>query len=197
VNAYIRPAFLRRLAWAIAVLLLALPPVGTGAQDGAKSAPPTTAAPAVATPAAAPAAAPVDELAAVLDRETRQYLDYARAQERKEADALRTIQAELLESVAKMESVRAGLDARLKKEDAFREGKIAELVKIYETMQPEEIARVVARLDGDLRYQVLARLKKKTLSRILAEMPADQAAQTSQRLLETRTPENGAGMKPN
>ena len=172
---------------AIFVLVLTAPFLGPWAEETAKPAP------------AAPAAAtnpPVDELAGALDRETRQYLAFAQDQARQEAEALRTLKGEVMESVQKLEAIRAEMSQRYKTEDAARAQKVQELVKIYETMQPEAIAKVVEHLDGELKYQVLARLKKKTLSRILAEMPAEQAAATSKRLLETRIPDDkGSGAK--
>ena len=128
-----------------------------------------------------------------LDTETLSYLEFRQAQIRREAEVLDELKAEMLASTEKMDTVRAELSSALKTHDEQTEKRIVDLVEVYERMkQPAQIALHVMGLDTELRFQVLSRLKKKTLSAVMLQLSPSQTAAISERLLTFETSTDGA-----
>ncbi|MCX8070771.1 MAG: hypothetical protein N2738_09735 [Thermodesulfovibrionales bacterium] len=60
---------------------------------------------------------------------------------------------------------------------------LAQIAKIYESMQPEEAARRLERLDDDTAVTIIVTLKPKTAGRILAQIEEARAATLSKKIL--------------
>lgn len=60
---------------------------------------------------------------------------------------------------------------------------LAQVAKIYESMQPEEAARRLERLDDDTAVAIIIALKPKTAGRILAQIEESRAATLSKKIL--------------
>ncbi|MCX8027942.1 MAG: hypothetical protein N3A62_08845 [Thermodesulfovibrionales bacterium] len=60
---------------------------------------------------------------------------------------------------------------------------LAQLAKMYESMQPEEAARRLEKLDDDTAVTIMTALKPKTAGRILAQIDDSRAAVLSKKIL--------------
>jgi flagellar motility protein MotE (MotC chaperone) len=69
-----------------------------------------------------------------------------------------------------------------------REGDIAKLAKLYNSMKPADAARVLNGLDSRLAAEVLARLKPRQSARILAALDSQRAVELSNILSGTPLP---------
>jgi flagellar motility protein MotE (MotC chaperone) len=71
--------------------------------------------------------------------------------------------------------------------DAAAKASVEQVVKMYETMPPEEAAVRVEKLPIDMALQVLRSLKGKTAGAILASVKPDKAAKLTERFLTPAT----------
>jgi flagellar motility protein MotE (MotC chaperone) len=116
-----------------------------------------------------------------------------RAVERRE-EVMRTEEARLLllkkdveQLLARQQSAKTGPDSKQKPVDAESAAKAAvdQVVKMYETMPPEEAGARLEKLPIDMALEVLRSLKGKTAGTILASVKPDKAAKLTERLLGT------------
>lgn len=125
-----------------------------------------------------------------------------RAVERRE-EAMRTEEARLLSLKKDIEQLLArqlqlsktGPNSKQKPVDAESAAKapVDQVVKMYETMPPEEAAARLERLPTDMALEVLRSLKGKTAGTILASVKPEKAAKLTERFL---TPASEKKAKP-
>jgi len=118
-----------------------------------------------------------------LDKETQKYMKDHLDEIQRERRSLEVLRGELDQRIDKLSRLQKDLDQRLAIEDKQNQERIQNLVKIYQGMKPEQISALLWKLDEDIRYQVLERLKNKTISKILTLIPPEQAAEVTRRLL--------------
>lgn len=126
-------------------------------------------------------------VAAVVDRDTSEYVRYFEDQARRESEALQALQGEVLEAVRRLSAIQRDLDRRVREEDEAAEQRVEDLVRIYQGMKPAVVTRLLLRLEPELRYDMLSRMRSSIVSRILAQMTPAQAAEASRRLIEIRS----------
>jgi flagellar motility protein MotE (MotC chaperone) len=114
-----------------------------------------------------------------------------RAVERRE-EAMRTEEARLLslkkdieQLLARQQLAKTGPNSKQKPVDAESAAKAAvdQVVKMYETMPPEEAAARLEKLPTDMALEVLRSLKGKTAGTILASVNPAKAAKLTERFL--------------
>lgn len=95
-------------------------------------------------------------------------------------EKMQEIQADILASLQAMREIQQALDQRatVRKDEAEHEQMIhmAKLVKIVNSMRPEDAANMMVKLDDDLAVTILAALTGGKASKIMANMPPDKAA---------------------
>ncbi|WP_305045781.1 MotE family protein [Geoalkalibacter sp.] len=95
--------------------------------------------------------------------------------ERREME-LKTLQAEVDKKIDELRQRREELAAMLAQKDAAEIQKAQELSKMYEKMDPNIAAGIIANLDKDLAVAILEGMRAKSAGRILAGMDQEVAA---------------------
>lgn len=96
------------------------------------------------------------------------------------AEKMQEIQADILSSLQAMREIQRALDERVvtRRDEAEEEQMIhlAKLIKIVNSMRPEDAANMVDKLDNDLAVTILASLTGGKASRIMSNMNPEKAA---------------------
>lgn len=95
------------------------------------------------------------------------------------AQQLKTIRAE----TAGLEKLRLELQELMAARDEADEEKLYNLAKIYDGMNPVQLAGVMSGINDSIVVAILPRMKSQKASKILESMPADRAARISTKLL--------------
>jgi flagellar motility protein MotE (MotC chaperone) len=114
------------------------------------------------------------ERRAALDRRERQ-LDRLAA-------LLATAEANLAAQLERLEQLRAEIAATVAAHDAKDEAKLADLVKIYETMKPKAAAEIFNRLEMPILIRVVERMRTPKSADVLARMDPAKAKQVTAEL---------------
>lgn len=77
--------------------------------------------------------------------------------------------------MAAFEKAQKNLEQTLAKADKAAENDITRMVTVYETMKPQDAAKIVERMDVTFAAGLLAQMKPATAAKILAGMNADNA----------------------
>jgi len=163
------------------------------APDAASAAAPAVAAVPAAKPAAvcAPTAAELAKEAGLSPAELRilQNLGARRGQlDQREQDLstqlalLAAAEAKLDAKVKAMNTVKAEVQNLLKAGDARQEAEVARMTKVFESMKPKMAAERMVVLDDAVRLPIAARMKERSLSAVLAQMPPDEAKKLTESL---------------
>ncbi|TYP00208.1 flagellar motility protein MotE (MotC chaperone) [Geothermobacter ehrlichii] len=88
---------------------------------------------------------------------------------------LDSLQRELEQRLARLESLRDEIARMLKQKDAAEQERLAELARMYEKMDKAKAARLLEKMDWDLSQAILARIKTKIRGKILTQMPPSYA----------------------
>ncbi len=91
-------------------------------------------------------------------------------------EAIRTEKAEL-------EKLKVEVQELLAAKDKANEEKLYNLAKIYDGMDPVQLASVMSGINDSIVVAILPRMKSQKASKILESMPADRAARISTKLL--------------
>lgn len=118
------------------------------------------------------------------ENEHASYFERQREMVAQEQQALEELRAEIKRDLQQLEVIRGEIDQRLAQEDEITRKKVARLVKIYESMRPDDLVKVLEKLDEALRLQVMFRMKQKVVSQVLVRMEPSEAARISAKLLK-------------
>jgi len=164
------------------IVLLLVPLLATPALAAGQTAP-TGQAPAVAGSAAAKA----DATGSVEERRLQVTLqqEYERLQQRELAlqereMKLKTLQAEVDKRLAELQKLRSEVDGLLARKKKGEQERAAQLAKMYEKMEPANVARLLVGLEEPLAVQVLGKMRPKAAGKVLNQLDADTAARLSQ-----------------
>jgi flagellar motility protein MotE (MotC chaperone) len=103
---------------------------------------------------------------------------------------LQAAEKRINDKIAKLQEMEKAIDASFKKQDQQDQAKVESLVKIYETMKPQEAARIFEQLDLPVLLEVLERMKERKTAPILAAMAPAKAKAVTLALAERHpTPE--------
>lgn len=104
-----------------------------------------------------------------------------------EEERLAIIKADIQKELEQIKKLKKEIEELQKLFDQKVEQKdveyLAQIAKIYESMQPEEAARRLERLDDDTAVTIIVSLKPKTAGRILAQIEEARAANLSKKIL--------------
>lgn len=97
-------------------------------------------------------------------------------------ERLASVQKDIDSRIAELNAVHDKISAFVRKIDEVNEERIKRLVKIYESMPPEDAATRVEKLDEDLAVLILAPMAEKKAAKILAKVEPIKAARLSKLL---------------
>lgn len=101
---------------------------------------------------------------------------------------LQATEERINQKIAKLDSMQKSIDESLKKQDQQDDAKLKSLVKIYETMKPQDAAHIFEQLDLPVLLEVLERMKELKTAPILASMDPAKAKAVTLALAERHTP---------
>jgi len=125
--------------------------------------------------------------------QTRQLYETLRARERaldareraleKEAEALDVARVQVEQEIQKLIELQKLIGMMLARADAQKNKEVKNLLDIYRSMKPETILPILEQMDEEMKMQILTGLDITTQSKILELMPAEKAAEISQKLV--------------
>ena len=106
---------------------------------------------------------------------------------------LKVAEQRLDEKIARLDQLRATVEAHLDAYDQQMDEKLSRLVKIYESMKAKDAARIFAELEMSILLDVIGRMREQKSASILAAMDPIQAKTiTSELALRNQLPEPGS-----
>jgi flagellar motility protein MotE (MotC chaperone) len=88
---------------------------------------------------------------------------------------LKATEQRVQEKIDKLQTMQAQVDAALGKVDEQEDQRLQSLVRIYETMKPQEAATIFDKLEQPVLMQVLTRMKDRSVAAILPHLDGDKA----------------------
>jgi len=82
------------------------------------------------------------------------------------------------------QEIAANAAANIQPVAATEDSKIAEIVKIYESMEPKSVAKILLSLDMSERVAIIKRIKKAVAAEILSAMDSTQSANITKELMK-------------
>lgn len=137
---------------------------------------------------------PKSESASVATTVEERRLNYAIAQERERLQAeyrlkeealglreieLKTLEGEVDKKLAELRQLKSELQALVGQKENLQGKRLADLGKMYEKMDAAQAAELIVELDEELAVDILARMKAKSVGRILNNLESDKAARLS------------------
>ncbi|MBI2413266.1 MAG: hypothetical protein HYV24_08665 [Deltaproteobacteria bacterium] len=138
----------------------------------------THAKPAAADKAAGPAE---KSLLAAINARQRE-LDQKDEELKTREERLKVITADIDARIAELNKVHGKIEAFVKKIDEINDVRVKKLVKIYESMNPEEAASRMEKLDEDMAVMILASVAEKKAAKILGFVNIDKSVRLSRSL---------------
>ncbi|MFQ5483279.1 MAG: MotE family protein, partial [Nitrospinaceae bacterium] len=99
---------------------------------------------------------------------------------------LEALEAKVLGDLKKVERALVRSEAQVGIKRDLIEKNVANLVKVYSAMKPEESARLLETLDQDIAIQILSRMKSKTAGKVLGKMSTRVAKTISEKIAGKR-----------
>lgn len=187
-----------------------LRPTGIAQAQPAQPAPaqPAAAQPAPAAPGSAPAAPaapagpetaakPVEDVTSLTGAEIEvlQQLVARRAEiERRQADVarrevvLKAAEERIEAKIQELKKLQASVEQAIRRYDEQEEQRRKSLVKIYETMKPQEAARIFEQMDLTTLVEMVERMSERKVAPVLAAMNPVRAKQVTTELSKRRKP---------
>ena len=107
--------------------------------------------------------------------------------------ALAEAEAQLSRRADELDGLRRRLEEQMGKLAQGDDARIAQLVKVYETMKPKQAAEVFDRLDLELLTHVASRMREAKMAAVLAAMDPEKARRVTVELARRRAPAAAAG----
>jgi flagellar motility protein MotE (MotC chaperone) len=85
----------------------------------------------------------------------------------------------MTQKLAEMSKMRSEIEVLLGKQQAVEEGRLKQLVSIYETMKPQDAARIFNELDFNVLINIVNRMSSRKSAPIIAQMDAARARELS------------------
>lgn len=95
---------------------------------------------------------------------------------KKEKNELNLLRLEVDKNLDALQLIRKEIEALLVEKDAIEQGKILELSKMYNRMDPAKSAQIIAELDRELAVGILGGMKPKSAGKVLARIGGEDAA---------------------
>lgn len=97
-------------------------------------------------------------------------------------ERLKVITADIDARIAELNKVHGKIEAFVKKIDEINDERVKKLVRIYESMGPEEAANRIEKLDEDMAVMILASVAEKKAAKILGFVNIDKSVRLSRSL---------------
>ncbi len=107
----------------------------------------------------------------------------AEAEFQSKSDSLAQQMETIRTETAELEELKAELQELLAAKNKDEEEKLYNLAKIYDGMDPVQLAGVMSGINDSIVVEILPKMKSQKASKILESMPADRAARISTKLL--------------
>lgn len=101
-----------------------------------------------------------------------------------EEDRLGIVKADIKKELEEYRKIKQEIDEMRKAVDKDRLEQQLKVAKMYESMQPEDAARRLEKIDEESALVILTTLKPKVAGKILAQMDSERAAALSRRMLK-------------
>lgn len=101
-----------------------------------------------------------------------------------EEDRLGIVKADIKKELEEYRKIKQEIDEMRKAVDKDRLEQQLKVAKMYESMQPEDAARRLEKIDEESALVILTTLKPKVAGKILAQMDTEKAAALSRRMLK-------------
>jgi flagellar motility protein MotE (MotC chaperone) len=92
------------------------------------------------------------------------------------------------EKIAELQKLQKSIEADVAKQNQQDDARTQSLVKIYETMKPQEAAPILAQLDMPIALGVLTKMKERSTAAVLAAMDPARAQAITAALAQHRDP---------
>lgn len=116
----------------------------------------------------------------------RKELDRRQRELDRRADLLKAAEARIDDKIAELKALRESIEQLVARYDKENEQRVKRLVNIYESMKPDDAARIFEDLDMPVLLRVLGRMSERKSAPILAEMNAERAQAVTLELAEQR-----------
>ena len=134
------------------------------------------------TPSAAAATEDAEKgLLAVLNRKEKELQSREEDLERNE-ERLNIVKADIDRRIAELKRVHEEIAAFVKKIDEVKDQRVRKIVKIYESMNPEEAASRMEKLDEEMAVMILAAMSERKAAKVLSFVGVAKSAKLSQAL---------------
>jgi flagellar motility protein MotE (MotC chaperone) len=138
-------------------------------------------APQTALVASAPAPAPEKGILAVLSRKEKEL--QAREEELvRNEERLNIVKADIEKRLGELKAEHEEIAALVKKIDEINDQRNKKIVKIYESMNPEEAADRIEKLDEEMAVMILASMSERKAAKVLSFVDISKSAKLSQSL---------------
>lgn len=118
--------------------------------------------------------------------ERREELDRRENELERRSELLKAAETRIQSKIEKLESLRETINGLLTQYDKESEQKVERLVKIYESMRPDDAAQIFEDLEMPVLLRVLGRMSERKSAPILAEMDAKKAQAVTLELAEQK-----------
>ena len=108
---------------------------------------------------------------------------------------LAAAEAKLDAKVKTLSGLKTDIQGLLNQATAREDAEIARMVKVYESMKAKDAAARMAVLDDSVRLPIAAKMKERSLSAVLAAMPAAEAKKLTEALAKRFTDAQGMAAK--
>ncbi len=124
------------------------------------------------------------ERALALLEERARYLDEETAALDRKAMALNELERMIKARLDELQEAEKRVSDLIEKERELERVHMEQLLKIYKSLKPRELRKVLWELDYDTRVQILKRLQPKKVAKIIALLDPKEAARVSESLLK-------------
>lgn len=137
---------------------------------------------AVSSPAPAPSPEEVEKgLLAAVNRKERELVAREEELVRKE-ERLNAVKADIEQRITELKKVHEDIAQLVKKIDEINDERVKRIVKIYESMNPEDAASRIEKLDDDMAVMILASMSERKAAKVLSFVNVTKSAKLSQSL---------------
>jgi flagellar motility protein MotE (MotC chaperone) len=91
-------------------------------------------------------------------------------------------EAKLDKRIAEMNGLKSDITGLLSQADQQQDNETARLIRVYEAMKPKDAAGRITLMDDSVRLPLAAKMKERALAAILAQMPAEDAKNLTEKL---------------
>lgn len=116
----------------------------------------------------------------------REELDRYEEELNKKEERLSILREALEDRLAQFEKIKTELEELVKIRRDLSEKSLKHLVKVYESMKPENAAPLIERLDRDITVLILSRMKGKSAGKILSKVRPTIATKISEQIAKKK-----------